>query len=67
MIPPPLTAGPDKVPQVCELGSAPGGQAGSGVAGKVEAHGCGGLSGAAVIPFHQPHSETLCGGSAAAG
>lgn len=67
MIPPPLPPGPDKVPQVCELGSAPGGQAGSGAAGEVEAHGCGGLSGAALLPFHQPDSETLCRGTPAAG
>ncbi len=64
---PPLTAGPDKVPQVCELGFAPGGQAGSGAAGEVEADGCGGLPGAAVLPVHQPHSQTLRCGAPAAG
>lgn len=41
---PPLPLGPDKVPQVCELGPTPGGQASSGAVGKVEADGCGGLS-----------------------
>ena len=65
--PPPLAAGPDKVPQVCELGSAPGGQAGSGAAGEVEADGCGGLSGAAVLPVHQPDGQTLRCGAPAAG
>lgn len=61
------SSGPDKVPQVCELGSAPGGQAGSGAAGEVEADGCGGLPGAAVLPVHQPHGQTLRRGTPAAG
>ncbi len=30
----------DQVPEVCELGSAPGGQTGPGAAGKVAANGC---------------------------
>lgn len=64
---PPLAAGPDEVPQVCELGSAPGGQAGSGAAGEVEADGCGGLTGAAVLPVHQPDGQTLRCGAPAAG
>ena len=64
--PPPLTTGPDEVPQVCELGSASGGEAGPGAAGEVEADGCGGLPGAAVLTVHQPHSQTLrCGTPAA--
>lgn len=62
-----LAAGPDEVPQVRELGSAPGGQAGSGAAGQVEADGRGGLPGAAVLPFHQPHSQTLRCGTTATG
>lgn len=62
-----LAAGIDQVPQVCELGSAPGGQAGSGAAGEVEAHGCGGLAGAAVLTVHQPHRQTLRCGPPAAG
>ena len=73
MLPPPppppplLSAGFDKVPQVCELGSAPGGQAGSGAADEVEAHGCGGLSGAAVLTVHKPHGQTLRRGTPPAG
>lgn len=65
--PPRLAAGPDKVPQVCELGSATGGQAGPGAAGQVEADGCGGLPGAAVLPVHQPYSQTLRCGTTATG
>lgn len=57
--PPPLVPGTDKVPEVCELGSAPGGQAGPGAAGEVEADGRGGLPGAAVLPVHKPHGQTL--------
>lgn len=57
----------DQVPEVCELGSAPGGQTGPGAAGKVAADGCGGFLGAAVLSFHQPHSQTLRCREAAAG
>lgn len=65
--PPPPTPGSDKVPEMRELGSASGGQTSSGAAGEVEAHGCGGLAGAALLPFHQPNSEALRCGSSAAG
>lgn len=66
--PPPLLAtGPHKVPQVCQLGSAPGGQAGSGAAVEVEADGRGGLPGAAVLPVHQPDCTTLRCGTPAPG
>lgn len=67
VIPPSLRPGPDEVPEVRELGPAAGGQAGPWAAGEVAAHGCGGLPGAAVVPFHKPHSATLRRGAPSAG
>lgn len=60
-------SGPDQVPQMRELGPAPRGQAGPGASREVEADGCGGLPGAAVVTVHQPHGQTLRRGAATAG
>lgn len=62
-----LILGFDKVLEMCQLGSTSGGQTGAGTSRQVEAYGCRGFLGAAVLSLHESNSEALRCGPTTAG